>query len=687
MESLTSVDPRRIGPYRSLARLGAGGMGRVYLARSPDGHLCALKVVKEDLAHDTDFRARFAREVRVAQRVRGPFTPAVVDAAPDASIPWMATEYVAGPTLAEAVTAGGPFREPSLSILTLGLTRALAAVHDVGLVHRDLKPGNVLLSPRGPQVIDFGIAKAVEGTVLTRTGQAFGTPAYISPELVTGADATPRSDVFSLAGTVVFAALGRPPFPIVSVGGGPADRRAQVLRSVLSGEPRLDALPEGPLRALLARCLAKDPRERPDTAEIEHELSSMSLTPAEHGWLPPLVTDQIELRAEESRRTQEADGTTDSQEKGSRRPWWRRRATLAATAAATAVAVAGACTLVFTGLPFGTHETPGGPTSTHPSAEATSPSEPDLSSVRLNPPYDMGFSADGQTLYVFDLELSAWDWNEGEPVDRYEPAPRNTGFGAGGHILAVYDDRVQMWDGDSTTVPSSFTGERESETDGRIFQYGTPAITDDGTTFAVTAAEDGRPYKGEVVQIWDVRAGEVTAEIQLDEAVRELRFTPDGSLLLGWEHGEFEPAAVHVWAVDTGDPVHRIDGGYRPKIALSPDSRTMVLLYQAENSDTSYRLIDLDTGQLSGRLADLDKNNVCDLAYSADGSSVYAAPCLHLDGLGSVWDAETGQVTQTDLPLFYPLALHPDGEHIATMARDHRMLVLDSDLDVVTEFT
>ncbi|XKK41488.1 serine/threonine protein kinase [Nocardiopsis sp. ARC36] len=302
MQPLASDDPRHIGRHRLLSRIGAGGMGRVYLARTPDGHLRALKVVKEDLAHDTGFRDRFAREVRAARRVRGPFTPAVTDADTDADVPWMATEYVPGPTLKEAVSANGPFPGPSLLVLALGLARALETVHEAGLMHRDLKPGNILLSPRGPQVIDFGIARAVEGTVLTRTGQTFGTPAYTSPEQITGHGVSQLSDLFSLAGAVVFAASAEPPFG----SGRPVDS----LRRIMADEPALGAVPEGPLRDVLARCFAKDPAGRPDAAEVRGELSALPLPSAEHGWLPAPVTEQIDAREGEVRSAEEAGRTT-----------------------------------------------------------------------------------------------------------------------------------------------------------------------------------------------------------------------------------------------------------------------------------------------------------------------------------------------------------------------------------------
>uniref|UniRef100_UPI00066E5EA7 serine/threonine-protein kinase n=1 Tax=Nocardiopsis sp. SBT366 TaxID=1580529 RepID=UPI00066E5EA7 len=284
MLPLTSTDPSHLGPHQVLSRLGEGGMGEVYLARTPEGGLAAVKVVKEELARDQEFRARFAREVRTAQRVRGPFTPAVLSADSEAAVPWMATEYVPGPTLKEAVRENGPFPEPSLRVLALGLASALQAIHAAGLMHRDLKPSNVLLSPRGPQVIDFGIARAVEGTVLTRTGQSFGTPSYTSPEQITGKGVGPSSDVFSLAGVVVYAATGRPPF-----GTGKA---AELLARVVGGAPDLDTVPES-LRPLLSRCFAKAPDGRPTADELVRVLSTGPLPSAEHGWLPARVNHSL----------------------------------------------------------------------------------------------------------------------------------------------------------------------------------------------------------------------------------------------------------------------------------------------------------------------------------------------------------------------------------------------------------
>ena len=191
MTVLQAHDPAVVGPYRLLGRLGAGGMGQVFLAHGEDGALVAVKIVHPGLAHDDRFRARFAREVEVSRRVTGPWTAAVLDADPDAPAPWLATEYVAGPALDHAVRAAGPLPAETVHLLAAGLTRALVAIHGMGLLHRDVKPSNVLLAADGARLIDFGIARAVDGAGMTSTGMMIGTPGFMSPEQADGDGARP----------------------------------------------------------------------------------------------------------------------------------------------------------------------------------------------------------------------------------------------------------------------------------------------------------------------------------------------------------------------------------------------------------------------------------------------------------------------------------------------------------------
>ncbi|WP_051049713.1 WD40 repeat domain-containing serine/threonine protein kinase [Nocardiopsis ganjiahuensis] len=254
MDRLGEDDPREIGGYRLLGRLGAGGMGRVYLARTPGHRRVALKVVHPHLAGEEGFRSRFAREAQAARLVSGAFTASVLDADPEAEVPWLATEYLPGPTLRQAVTAGGPLRGKELRGLAAALAEALAGIHEAGLVHRDLKPGNVVLAADGPRVIDFGIAKALDTVEATHTARGFGTLAYVSPEQAMGGSATAPSDVFSLGSVLVFAATGEPPF-----GTAP---QAAVIHRIVDREPDLGRVEEG-LREPLAALLAKDPAQRP----------------------------------------------------------------------------------------------------------------------------------------------------------------------------------------------------------------------------------------------------------------------------------------------------------------------------------------------------------------------------------------------------------------------------------------
>ncbi|MBO0773714.1 MAG: serine/threonine protein kinase, partial [Actinobacteria bacterium] len=211
MEPLRPGDPRHAGRYRLLGRLGEGGMGQVFFGRSPGGRPVAVKFIREEFAHRARFRERFAREVDAARQVGGFHTALVVDADPHADPPWMATAYIPGPPLHEAVTEHGPLGEQALRMLGAGLAEGLAAIHACGLVHRDLKPANVILASDGPRIIDFGIARTQDSGRMTETGAIVGTYAYMSPEQVNGHRATPASDVFALGAVLAFAATGRGP--------------------------------------------------------------------------------------------------------------------------------------------------------------------------------------------------------------------------------------------------------------------------------------------------------------------------------------------------------------------------------------------------------------------------------------------------------------------------------------------
>ncbi|MGW0368544.1 protein kinase domain-containing protein [Streptomyces coeruleorubidus] len=290
MRPLEVDEPTVVGPYRLLGRLGSGGMGRVYLGRSAGGRTVAVKIVHPHFALDEEFRARFRREVDAARRVGGAWTAPVLDADPDARVPWVATAYAAGPSLSAAVAEGGALPAHTVRVLGAGLAEALAAVHELGLVHRDVKPSNVLLTLDGPLLIDFGIARATDGTAsLTSTGVSIGSPGYMSPEQILGKGVTGAADVFSLGAVLAYAATGEPPFP--------GDSSASLLYKVVHEEPELGGL-DGQLRELTAACLTKDPDARPAPAEVARQLAPDGAARlVAGGWLPGALVEQVSRSA------------------------------------------------------------------------------------------------------------------------------------------------------------------------------------------------------------------------------------------------------------------------------------------------------------------------------------------------------------------------------------------------------
>lgn len=287
-EPLRPSDPSRIADFRLLRRLGAGGMGVVYLGRTDSGKLAAVKVIQAESATDDDFRARFARETALARRVDNPWVVPVLDADADARTPWLATAFVPGPSLAEAVAAYGPLPPRAARVLGGLLAGALADVHAAGLVHRDVKPGNILLVPDGPRLIDFGIARAVDDTVLTASGLVVGTPGFLAPEQARGEPATSASDVFALGCVLAYAMSGRPPF-------GTGEPDALLYRAV-HDDPELGGV-EAASRPLVARCLDRDPQARPTATDVARHLAED--VPDGAGWLPDPVAAMVAARSAE----------------------------------------------------------------------------------------------------------------------------------------------------------------------------------------------------------------------------------------------------------------------------------------------------------------------------------------------------------------------------------------------------
>ncbi|MEW2421951.1 serine/threonine-protein kinase [Streptomyces nigra] len=272
MMRLRREDPRVVGSFRLHRRLGAGGMGVVYLGSDKKGQRVALKVIRPDLAEDQEFRSRFAREVSAARRIRGGCTARLVAADLEADRPWFATQYVPGPSLHDKVADEGPLGAAEVAAVGAALSEGLVAVHEAGVVHRDLKPSNILLSPKGPRIIDFGIAWATGASTLTHVGTAVGSPGFLAPEQVRGAAVTPATDVFSLGATLAYASMGDSPF-----GHGSSE---VMLYRVVHEEAQLHGVPDA-LAPLVRACLAKDPEERPSTLQLSLRLKEIAAREAQ----------------------------------------------------------------------------------------------------------------------------------------------------------------------------------------------------------------------------------------------------------------------------------------------------------------------------------------------------------------------------------------------------------------------
>jgi eukaryotic-like serine/threonine-protein kinase len=335
-------------------------MGRVYLAFTAGGRPVALKVMRPDLGEDAEFRARFQQEVTAARRVHGMYTAQVLDADPDGSPPWLATAYVDGPSLQQAVEDNGPLPEGTVWLLMAGVAEALTVIHAEGVIHRDLKPSNVLLGADGPRVIDFGIARAAEATALTHTGIRVGTPQFMAPEQVGGDAVTPAADVFALGALTAYAVLGRSPFGE----GSPV----ALLYRIRHERADLDGCP-APLRGLIERCLAKAPGDRPTPGQIIAECRAQTSGQRFSAWLPPAAAvGAAQQRAPDvpSERPTVASGDPSRQPApwpdqdsartagGRRGQSWRRPSSVVAGAAAVAVIAAVATTVLLSQSAHGT---------------------------------------------------------------------------------------------------------------------------------------------------------------------------------------------------------------------------------------------------------------------------------------------------------------------------------------------
>ncbi|MFF4235174.1 PQQ-binding-like beta-propeller repeat protein [Actinomadura geliboluensis] len=437
MEPLRSGDPRRVGGHRLLGRLGTGGMGQVFLGRSPGGTLVAIKVVHPRLVQDPGFRARFRREVDAARAVGGAFTAPVMDADPDAALPWLATAYLPGVPLDLA----GPLPAPAVAALGAGLAEALVSIHRAGIVHRDLKPSNVILGLDGPKVIDFGIAHAAGGAVVTQAGFAVGSPGFMAPEQARGAPTGPAADVFSLGAVLVFAATGAGPY-----GQGPP--HVLIYRAVHE-RPRLDAVTDPGLRAVVEACLDSDPNRRPPPDRLLHRLAPLVPQSTDlHGvgWLP----DAIAARILQSGTDVPDVPLTEPRQAGAPE---RRRLLLLGGAAAGVVLGTGGVVALVRALRASSADGPGGRTPAVPPTTSSAPVPPPMRDGKV---LWKRFSGDeylistpvvaGGQVFVGSEKrgLLAFDAKTGAPRWRYRTAQRIvTGPAvASGLVYALSQDGV-----------------------------------------------------------------------------------------------------------------------------------------------------------------------------------------------------------------------------------------------------
>jgi len=570
--ALEDDDLRRIGPYRLLGTLGQGGMGRVYLARRADAGpgagthpYVAVKVIAPHLANSPDFRQRFAREARNAQRVARFCTAEVIEVDVTGPRPYLVTEFIDGPSLADQLAGRGPLPPAEVERLAIAVATALQAIHAAQLIHRDLKPANIMMSPSGPLVIDFGIARALDAAVTTGW---HGTPAFMAPEQANDQPITPAADIHAWGAVLIAAASGRPPFGLTPL---PA-----VLYRILHDAPDLSSLPAA-LRPVVAHAMDKEPARRPTASELR-DLVTGALHSGRASW------PTVETRTRVDDRRGELPST---RVRAPRRRWARRGAVVGLVVALAAVTVAALA------LPLrdrGHQDTSADLLAAHPPQPVGQP----LTGHR-NAVLSVTLSRDGRTLASGGIDGTVRLWNVADPAHasaRLGPltagkdAVRTVAASPDGRILASagIDSTVRLWNISEATAPAQL-GQPLPHTDG----VRTVAFSPDGSTLA-TGGRD------RTVHLWDIHdparpepLGEPLPGNTAD--VVSLAFSPDGATLAsgGWDH------SVHLWDVTTRGnprPLGSSLPGHRDvvwTVGFTPDSRILV----TGSADRTVRLWDL----------------------------------------------------------------------------------------------
>jgi DNA-binding beta-propeller fold protein YncE len=648
MRVLGDDESRTAGPYRLIAELGRGGMGRVLLGAAPDGRLVAVKQIRAALVEEDGFVARFRREVAASRKVSGAYTAAVVDAEVDGATPWLASVFVPGPSLQDTVDVAGVLPEEPALRLAAGLAAALGEIHRAGLVHRDLKPSNVLLAADGVRVIDFGIARAVDGDVteLTRSGWLIGSPGFMSPEQAEGRELTAASDVFSLGAVLVMAGTGQSPFA------GPSTPRT--LYNVVHAEPDLTALP-GRVREIAALCLAKDPADRPSPAELLTAIGPV--TPSTTPW-PAEVHRLIEKQHAEVATLLSGgtapetppeevvpEGTVDLRTTAgpthaipapaaASPPPARRKLWPVALAALVVVAAVAALVIWW-------------PWSDEPTGQVTTL---DGHTGYVN---DMAFTRDGVLVTgSADYTVRLWDlarrrqvarWDTGAYVESVAVSPDGT------RVAAVSEPAgVLVWDVEKKVLAASFTHEDATDV----------AFSPDGKLLASSG--------GSSVRLWNVaNPGPNGTPLDESDSVLSIAFSPDGATL----------------AVAAGKSVYRWDLATRTRtddvvrtaenaldVEFAPDGRTMAVA----DGTASVLLWDVEDEKRAGVLAAADDSPMTDVAFDGDGTT------LASHGIKpGLWDVP-GRRELPEVPIrtnTYGLALSPDGGTLVTSGFSGELLL------------